>query len=301
MGWVKHSRAAGFVALCGALASAAAQAAELPPLPEAPALPPAESAGNWYVRGDFGAASYSTSRWTQAPDGLVPGDQVLAAGFTSKSIRDPAFVGAGFGYELHPWVRADITAEYRASIKLHGIFQERVLNPSVPLAFLGQNELSGSLQTSTVMANAYADLGTWYGFTPYLGAGIGLARHLSGVSATGAAFIGSAFDSSNVPIAGSAPTAFAPTPQKTRTNVAWSIMAGLSYSMSRDLKLDLGYRRLDLGDIQSGAINCLCRESSLGFQARNVASNEIRVGIRWAFAEAGLTLGASDDLPEVPR
>ena len=128
MGWVKHAAAAAILTF----SALGAKAAELPSLPEAPALPPEQSAGDWYVRGDFGASSYSTSRWTQTLTGLAQGDQLLAAGFTSKSVRGTGFVGAGLGYELHPWIRADITAEYRASVGLRGAFQERVFNPSPP-------------------------------------------------------------------------------------------------------------------------------------------------------------------------
>jgi opacity protein-like surface antigen len=297
MGFVKLVAAVGIVTLC----SVAANAAELPPLPEAPALPVPESAGNWYVRGDIGGANYATSRWTQALTGLAPGDQSVS-GFTSKSIRPSAFAGAGIGYELHPWIRADIAVEYRASSGLRGAFQERVFNPSPPLAFLGQSEFAGSLQTTAVMANAYGDLGTWYGFTPYLGAGIGFARHdLSGVTGSGFAATGPDFTSGNAPNGASMPVAFNTAAEKSKTNLAWSLMAGLSYSISPKLKLDLGYRHLDLGDIPSGSITCFCRESSTGFKARNVASNEIRLGVRWLFGEAGPALGAADELPEVPR
>lgn len=152
------------------------------------------------------------------------------------------------------------------------------------------------------MANAYADIGTWYGFTPYLGAGIGLARHdLGGVTGTGFAVTGTGFTSTNAPNGPSVPVAFSAIPDKTRTDLAWSFMAGLSYSISPNLKLDLGFRHLNLGSIRSGAIDCLCRESSPGFKVGSVASNEIRLGVRWLFGEAGPVLGAADDLPEVPR
>ncbi|MBV9432616.1 MAG: porin family protein [Hyphomicrobiales bacterium] len=296
MGWLKRA-VVGLLALC----SLDAKAAELPALPEAPALPPAQSLGNWYVRGDLGATSYSTGRWTQAVTGLAQGDQLVSAGFVSRSVRDSGFVGAGLGYEIHPWVRVDITTDYRSSAALRGNFQESAFNPSTPLAFLGKTEFAGSLQTAVVMANAYADLGTWYGFTPYVGAGIGLAHHeLSGFTGNGVAISGTDFTSINAnstPV----PVAFLPGVAKTRTDPAWSLMAGISYSISPNLKLDLGYRHLDLGDIRSGPINCLCRESFAGVKVRNIASNEIRLGVRWVFGEAGPMLGTTDDLPEIPR
>lgn len=300
MGWVKHLTAAGLLTF----GSAAVHAAELPPLPEAPALPPEESLGNWYIRGDVGAASYSTRRWTQTLSGLTPGDQLLSAGFASKSIRDSGFADAGFGYELHSWIRADVTAEYRGSAGIRGAFQERLFNPLAPSAFLANSEFRGSLQTTMVMANAYADLGTWYGFTPYLGAGIGLARHdLGGISSTGVTSTGTAFNVNNVPNGASMPLAFSSLAGRTRTNLAWAVMAGFSYNISSNLKLDLGYRHLDLGNLQSGAITCGCGQGSLGIKIRNLASNEIRLGLRWVFGEVGSAAFAApaDEVPELPQ
>jgi len=37
--------------------------------------------------------------------------------------------------------------------------------------------LSTSVQSSTIMFNAYYDFGHWGSFVPYLGAGVGLARN----------------------------------------------------------------------------------------------------------------------------
>jgi len=299
MGWVKQAMVAGVLAL----GSAAAEAAELPPLPEAPTLPPEAALGNWYVRGDFGAAAYSTSRWSEPVTGLTMADQLLSSGFTSKSIRNPAFVDAGFGYELHPWIRADLTAEYRASVGVRGVLRETLSNSSVPLAFLGQNQFQASLQTTLVMANAYADLGTWYGLTPYFGMGIGVARHdLGGATGTGIVALGTSLNASNFPNGASMPATFDSLGGRTKTDFAWAFMAGLSYDISPNLKLDLGYRHLDLGGIQSGSIACACGQSSTGFKIRNIASNEIRVGLRWVFGEVGPSLGPSiEDVPELPQ
>ena len=37
--------------------------------------------------------------------------------------------------------------------------------------------LNTSIQTSTIMFNAYYDLGHWGSFVPYVGAGVGVARN----------------------------------------------------------------------------------------------------------------------------
>jgi opacity protein-like surface antigen len=301
MGWVKQLTAASLVALGGV----AAQAADLPPLPEAPLPPPAEFAGNWYIRGDVGVASYSTGRWTQQVTGLNPGDQLLSAGFISKSIQEPAFLDAGLGYQLNPWFRADVTAEYRTAVGLRGVFQETTFNPFVPFAFLGQNEYPGTLQSTLVMANAYADLGTWYGLTPYVGAGAGMVRHaLSGVTDSGVAWTGTAFNPNNTPNGPLTPVAFSPLANKSKTNFAWALMAGLSYNISPNLKLDLGYRYMNLGDIPSSSINCICGQTFPGFKVKDLTSNEFRIGMRWLFGDVGpVALAAPTYAPPeyVPR
>jgi opacity protein-like surface antigen len=284
MGLVKHLTAASLILLGGV----AAHGADLPPLPEAPLPPPPEFAGNWYIRGDVGVASDSTGRWTQPVTGVNPGDQLLEAGFISKSIREPAFIDAGFGYQLNQWFRADLTAEYRTAVGFRGVFQEATFNPFTPFAFLEQNERAGTLQSTLVIANAYADLGTWYGLTPYLGAGAGLVRHdLSGASVSGIASSGTAFNLDNTPNGPVTPVAFGALANKTRTGFAWAGMAGLSYNVTPNLKLDLGYRYMNLGDIPSGSINCFCGRTFPGFKIGSLTSNEVRIGMRWLFGEAG--------------
>jgi opacity protein-like surface antigen len=284
MGLLKHVAAASLIVLGGV----AAEAANLPPLPEAPSLHPADFAGNWYIRGDVGIASYSTGRWTQPATGLSPGDQLLSAGFISKSIQGPALIGAGFGYQLNQWLRADVTAEYRTAVGLRGVFQETTFNPFAPLALLRQNEYPGTLQSSVVLANAYADLGTWYGLTPYAGVGVGLARHdLGGFADSGIVQTGTAFNSNNTPNGPLTPVAFSRVADKIRTNLAWALMAGLSYDITSNLKLDLGYRYMNLGDIRSSPIDCVCGQIFPGFKIRNLASNELLIGMRWLFGETG--------------
>jgi opacity protein-like surface antigen len=285
MGFVKSLTAASVFALSGIAAHAADLAPPPPPLP-----PPVEFAGNWYIRGDVGVASYSTSQWTQPVSNLNSGDQLQAAGFISKSIQEPAFVDIGLGYQFNPWFRADVTAEYRTAIGLRGVFQESVFTPNcagpgLSCAFLGQNDYPGTLQSSVFLANGYADLGTWYGLTPYIGAGVGLVRHnMSGFTDSGVAWNGSAFVN-GVPNGPLTPVAFTRIDDKSKTNFAWAVMAGLSYSITPNLKLDLGYRYMNLGDVPSGAIHCICGQTFAGFKVKELTSNEFRVGVRWLFGE----------------
>jgi opacity protein-like surface antigen len=289
MSFVKLLTAAGVFALSGI----AAQAADLAP-PPAPPLPPVEFGGNWYIRGDVGVASYSKSQWSQPVTGLGANDQLQGSGFISKSIQEPAFIDAGVGYQFNQWFRADVTAEYRTAVGLRGVFQEKVFTPGcngpgLDCAFLGQNVYPGQLQSTVFLANGYADLGTWYGLTPYVGAGVGLVRHaMSGFTDSGVAWNGSAFTANGTPNGGLSPVAFSPMADKTKTNLAWALMAGLSYSITPNLKLDLGYRYMNLGDVTSGTITCICTGQVFpGFKVNKLTSNEFRIGMRWMFGDVG--------------
>ena len=87
------------------------------------------------------------------------------------------------------------------------------------------------------LINGYATPGTWYGFAPFLGAGVGLAdNRVSGFA-----------DSSGGRFANGS-----------RTSFAWALMAGVDYDVSPSLKLEFGYRYLNYGSIAAGGSDCRC-------------------------------------------
>ena len=72
-------------------------------------------------------------------------------------------------------------------------------------------------------------------------------------------------------------------------------MAGLSFDVTQNLKLDLGYRYLDYGKFTSGSSHCLtaatggfaCGGGSYIVYSKNeLASNDFRIGLRWMIGEA---------------
>jgi opacity protein-like surface antigen len=58
-----------------------------------------------------------------------------------------------------------------------------------------------------------------------------------------------------------------------RWNPAWAVMAGVSYSVTRQFLVDVGYRHLDLGDMTGGPVGALA--------IKRVTGDEIRVGFRY--------------------
>jgi len=134
----------------------------------------------------------------------------------------------------------------------------------------------GRLQSSTAMLNVYADLGTYHGFTPYVGAGIGVARNVLGrytrIVATEEAIDP---DTGETIPGGTVSTRLAGASDYT---FAWALMAGLGYELSDSFTLDLGYRYISLGDVKTRGYG-----DGAGAEVESIGAHEIRIGLRYAF------------------
>lgn len=251
---VKVASFAGAVALFASAAQMAqvAQAADLPQLPPVYA-PPIEEyvASGWYLRGDIGM---SNQKVKSLDNMLFTSDvRVIQKDFDSA----PLF-GIGFGYQFNHWFRADLTGEWRGKANFHG------------LDIVGTtqtNEYRGSKSEWLVLANIYADLGTWYNFTPFIGAGIGAAQVTI-----------SNFTDTNVPNQG---VAFADTASK--WNFAWALHAGVSYKVNSQLSFEFAYRYVSLGDGITGDIIRFdgVNDFNNPMHFNNITSHDLKFGVRW--------------------
>jgi opacity protein-like surface antigen len=262
MASVKAILCAGAIALG---AASGARAADLlpPPPPVEPVYAP--SFNGWYLRGDVGAAHSTISdlRSTFNPGFVVGGDR-----FDSNTIASSAIIGLGAGYQFNNWFRADVTGEYRTEAAYNAI---ESYGPLFCGSFSGRcyDGYTASLSSAVFLANGYVDIGTWYGVTPYVGAGVGVSnvwfKGLTDTSLTNTGGAGVA-------------------PDKSSTQFAWALMAGMSYALTPNLKLDFGYRYLDMGDISSASI--VCNSTPCGYEVQHfkLASHDIRLGLRYMFA-----------------
>jgi len=284
-----------------ALARAAGAADLLPPPPALEPPPPAAYEFNgWYLRGDVGiGASANTPSFPQTPDGMP----IYQSGLTptydanatesslNNSISASGIFDVGVGYQFNNWFRADVTGEYRGGSQLQSLFviTDATNTGSANSIVQASDFYHANLSSIVGLLNGYADLGSWYGITPYVGAGVGFARNtMSGLS-----------DVSVISFAGQPTTSSGGyADDHSRWNFAWALMAGLSFDVTQNLKLDLGYRYLDLGKFASGSMHCL--NGAGGFitggaangcepgieSKRDVAYNDFRIGLRWMIGEA---------------
>lgn len=277
MGSLKTFALAGAMALGASAATAADLAYPAPPPPEPLGLKGTISSG-FYLRGDIGVGSQS---YDELDVKLNNAPVIATTGVTSFSTVKQdrgfaAFAGVGIGYQFNNYLRFDLTGEYRG-----GSFNGRdqiSYNFGVPTN--QTNVYRADVATFVALANAYIDLGTWNCLTPYLGVGIGMANHtVSGLSDQGInQAVGAPFANASYAFGDSA----------SKTNLAWALMAGVSYDVTSNLKLDIGYRYLNMGDGPTiglrGAQGLLANPSS-SVRFKGIDSHDIRIGMRWNFSD----------------
>jgi len=286
--------------LLGLSVSPAAQAADmLPMLPAAPAPidEPTEWSSGWYLRGDLEAQQLTTPSVTSDFAGQLGKNGNIGGGI-------------GVGYQFNNWLRADVTLDrsvFRPGQALPSIWCPyslvRLVDPNTTKdvgIFANPNETctpyeSAHLDRTSLMFNGYVDLGNWYGLTPYVGAGIGATYMQNSASLN-------YYKNSNGQLwapdltlpNGAVPLwidvngnpwpmqlAFGPTNwnrgiQRKTVKFAWNLMAGVSYDISQNLKIDVGYRFLNAGTYTT----LPSFSSGKTAQEQSLTSHEIRVGLR---------------------
>lgn len=218
-----------FLVLSASLAPLAAHAADYePPLlvEEAPEYVPVEVGSGWYLRGDVG---YSIDKSEYDFDYL---------GEESDNAR--IFGSLGMGYQFTQYLRGELNVGYLSSDSFEA-------TDGVTAVSLDNTVWSG-------MANAYVDLGTIAGFTPYVGAGAGMLYSNGSASVTGPLENYSANDNQYA--------------------FAYSLNAGVAYRMSQNLSLDLGYQYLASPGLEYLDVDAVETKKGVDY-------HQVKVGLRY--------------------
>ena len=215
---------------------------------QAPEYQPVEVGSGWYLRGDIG---YAFSHPFKKREDFNP-----TSNYDYKSNEFTGSIGAG--YHLNDYLRAELNFGILPTNK----FSDTVLMPDAcrghtnvvvgtdpivlqPVAATQDCNVGnfGSNKAYTVMANAYVDLGTYVGLTPYIGGGLGLAytRYAKSVGKK---------DCKEIPTNSSGAGGFfcddpagydGQTDSQSKFNLAYSLGAGVAYQVSKNVSLDVGY------------------------------------------------------------
>ncbi len=271
-------------ALLSASATTSAQAADMPFFNGDTATPPVnegpvEWGSNWYLRGDFGVAKTTPT--------------TLNGVALSPDFPNNWTIGLGGGYKFNNWFRGDVTVDYESLYSRNGVQPSAALPCVVGLnpVLNGAGTIIGSspviqscypnvrnrTESMLVLANAYLDLGNWYGITPYVGAGAGLNvlyQHaaMTWYMGNGLPFAGLTFTD---PFSGA--TYLQNLDSKfegTHLRFAYAFMGGLAYDIDNHWKVDVGYRYTNLGKI-TGVDQYNTPIS------KDLTSHQVRIGFRY--------------------
>lgn len=261
---------------------AAANAADYDPpiyVDQAAEYVPVEIGSGWYLRGDVGYvfdASIGQVDY-RTYDGFTYG----TGSFNSQEISTDFSWGGGFGYRFTDYFRADATVDgYRASFGGSTSSADSCF-PTDP-AFDGtscRSEDGSEVSVVSVMANGYVDLGTYVGFTPYVGAGVGYSYVSWGDLNSNAYCVDGGALCSAIPAAGSVDSTRYGGEDGWR--FTYALMAGFAYDLTRNFKLDVGYkyRQIDGGDMFAWAAGS--GASGVQGTSGDLTSHEFKVGLRY--------------------
>lgn len=263
-----------------AMMAASASAADDDPqivIDEAPEHVPLEIGNGWYLRGDIGYAFTRANDPTNFRmfDGISYDDAV----FDSTNPGDTHTLGVGLGYQFTEWFRADAIFETQRN-DFSGTKHFAGPCTGGPANTHCRSEDEARARSYSFLANFYADLGTYVGLTPYVGAGAGVAW-----------LQWNTLDSRQYCVDGAANC---PNPAFAGTNMhegesswrfTYALMAGVAYDVSRKLKIDLGYRyRRIAGGPMYGFDAAGAAAGASGVQGRDkgLSQHEVKIGMRYS-------------------
>lgn len=230
---MRFSSSLALAAASALLPMAPAAAADYEPpmiIDQAPNYVPVEVGSGWYLRGDV---SYNVN------------DSVYDFELFGEEADNLRFGGGiGIGYHFNDLFRADVNLSYISHDSYD--YDDGINSGSV------ENTVGGAL------LNAYLDLGTFVGVTPYVGAGVGLLYSKYDASVTSPTIVGGGYAASD-----------------RQYTFAYALNAGLSYQMTRNMSVDVGYQYLNAPNLEYIDVG------SDGEIKEGVHYHQIRVGLRY--------------------
>ena len=274
---------------------------------------PVELGSGWYLRGDVG--------WSKDH-----GPQLMAIIPDVQKNRWALDVGAG--YKFNNWLRTDATITFNKPRDVVGtgftVVCPYMLTGAETVAtgaLLGyiwddahdtcSSQNKAELRKTDLLLNAYVDLGSWGGLSPFVGVGAGVSMLKSSASLTyiktsdGSIYgpdlspigqyphvwiygagpnarqaVNTWTDAAGVVHTGQPPVAFDKQnwnrqAAKTTFNLAWSLTGGFAYDLTPQLKTEISYRYLNSGSFTSIA------SPVSGSVKTNIDSHQVRVGFRY--------------------
>jgi opacity protein-like surface antigen len=180
--------------------------------------------------------------------------------------------GAGLGYQINDWFRVDWTVNHYAEMDFTGSSAQNIACNVVVPGGGGTCSYSdnGTFSATTLLANAYVDLGNYHGFTPYLGAGIGGAYVRWGTL-------------TNTEYEDAAPGNNAVDRHSSRSGwrFAYALHAGASYDINAHWKVDAGYSFTNISSGEMFGMGAATGNVGPGGFHDDIQIHAFKVGLRY--------------------
>lgn len=237
-----------------------------------------EYGSGWYLRGDI---TYNIDGRSSSGINPIAG---VSAGIQTD-YDDAVGARVGFGYKTSPNTRIEINAESIFSSEINGtggrIFSATdFADPLAPVSTTtsGTGEIDAEYSISDLIITGYYDLPTIGAFTPYVGAGAGIAR----ISYEETETLNCIPSSSTIACTGFPPGGPGVTTTSTRTQseqfwtYAYQLTAGTAIAVDDQTSIDLSYSYTQIGDGDT-----LSYADGTGIDDDGVQLHQIRAGIRY--------------------
>ncbi|MDR3361894.1 MAG: outer membrane beta-barrel protein [Desulfovibrio sp.] len=225
----------------------------------------------WHGKNELGVSSSYT--------GTGQGSYSEGAQHANTLVGGALAIGYDFDKKYEIPVRAEL--EYGVWSKLSG---ETSLGTNLDAVYSGAGvtmlvDMKFEMDIQTLMANLYWDFKNSTAFTPYVGAGLGLAfiqARAIVMGSGGSATVGSFSAEKDTGIRG-------------QTNFAWQVGAGCSYAFTDAVSVDLGYRFVSLGNVETNTARLAFENTgtttsvSAKGKVENLFMHQIGLGLRITF------------------
>jgi opacity protein-like surface antigen len=225
-----------------------------------------EEFSTWYLRGDIGITNQKVK---QLENLILPAN----ATHVNMEFDSSSLFGLGIGFQFNNWLRLDATGEFRGNSDFTGL---DIINGDPKFT----DEYRAKKSEWLFLLNAYADLGTWWCVTPFVGAGIGFSR------VTISSFTDTCTTCKNGDGTAGPGVAFADT--ASQWNFAWALHAGLAFQATNNMTVEFAYRYVSLGDGITG--DTIAFDGTNKFNNpttfKNITSHDFKLGLRWTCCDS---------------
>lgn len=247
---------------------------------EAPEFVPVEVGSGWYLRGDVGYSVNKPYDYFEVPPGF-------------SSSESPVSGSVGMGYHFNDYFRGELnfgilpTSKFSADFMTacEGTQTVTVETPTGVTVASGrrfrdcEGSNNGSNKAYNLMANAFVDLGTYSGLTPFIGGGVGVAYSTfrSAIGDRDCVDQSSTVGNTTTIFECDDPSAYEGVVQSERQyNFAYSLGAGLSYRVSQNASVDLGYEYFSVPQAKY-----ISMEASGPTIRKGIDYHQVKLGLRY--------------------